>query len=403
MADDCKNCDQSCFGSKTSSGCVQWDGPDIECIGVTTGMLVTDVVYNLAEKLCEHLNETVDLGCLYSGTCDSCDKNAKIPAAVQALINKICALDAGDISFSGNTFCIGNNSASIHATQLENRSFGYGNTVTGNTGSVFYDLDQGLLDLPAGFTLGSTSVTVTGSPKNGNTILAQTTSRCAQFPVELDRYPVGLNIESKVNTPSGEAVMTRNVTIPSAGTFNNTGTFDVRDFSAPNKRTFSQGDWNEKVAAQVCQNKQKIDTFEDQELVGCDDVKYPTKKLKDNVGVHSGAICDLYDRVKELEKTTITTCTADGCAGATMEMDLEAAIQQMNQTICDLVNQVAALQQQTQQQAESIASTQSNCSSCASGNCSGGNCGQTTTSPGGTTTGGTTTGGSGCSGGFCPQ
>jgi len=45
------NFDQGCV--PTSSNCIVWQGPNIPCINLCTGDSVTDVVYKMAEKLCQ--------------------------------------------------------------------------------------------------------------------------------------------------------------------------------------------------------------------------------------------------------------------------------------------------------------------------------------------------------------
>ena len=43
---------------ETSSKCVVWDGPDINCLGVTLckGQSIEVIVYNTAKQLCDLLN-----------------------------------------------------------------------------------------------------------------------------------------------------------------------------------------------------------------------------------------------------------------------------------------------------------------------------------------------------------
>lgn len=50
--------------TKTSSSCVIWQGPDIPCIELCKGDSITDVVYELAMKLCEITSGVIDLSTL---------------------------------------------------------------------------------------------------------------------------------------------------------------------------------------------------------------------------------------------------------------------------------------------------------------------------------------------------
>lgn len=57
----------------TNSNCVIWGGPDLDCIGVCKGDSITEVVYEIATKLCNLLDDmdvtTYDLGCLTPDNC----------------------------------------------------------------------------------------------------------------------------------------------------------------------------------------------------------------------------------------------------------------------------------------------------------------------------------------------
>lgn len=82
---------------ETSSKCVVWDGPDINCLGVTLckGQSIEVIVYNTAKQLCDLLEmlnvSTVDLECL------QLPAGAQLPQNIielsQLIINKLCDLN----------------------------------------------------------------------------------------------------------------------------------------------------------------------------------------------------------------------------------------------------------------------------------------------------------------------
>ncbi len=77
----------------TSSNCVIWQGPDIECINLCKGDNISVVVYKLAIELCSILDKlnvsTYDISCFKLGNCGPKEFNELI----QLLIDKICALE----------------------------------------------------------------------------------------------------------------------------------------------------------------------------------------------------------------------------------------------------------------------------------------------------------------------
>jgi len=80
--------------SPTSSNCVIWQGPDIECITLCKGDSVSDVVHSLAVELCTVMKQTnvssYDLTCL--GITSACPPE-NFEALLQLLISKICELE----------------------------------------------------------------------------------------------------------------------------------------------------------------------------------------------------------------------------------------------------------------------------------------------------------------------
>lgn len=76
--------------SPTSSNCVIWQGPDLDCIKLCKGDTVSDVIAALATELCTILDQlnvsNYDLSCFASTACPP----ATFQALIQFLINQIC-------------------------------------------------------------------------------------------------------------------------------------------------------------------------------------------------------------------------------------------------------------------------------------------------------------------------
>lgn len=81
-----KNCESK------SSDCIIWDGPKIECISLCPGDSISKVVYELAKKLCEALEQldisNYDLKCLET---DACGAPKDFKEFMDLLITKVCA------------------------------------------------------------------------------------------------------------------------------------------------------------------------------------------------------------------------------------------------------------------------------------------------------------------------
>lgn len=82
---------------ETSSKCVVWDGPDIDCLGITLckGQSIEVIVYNTAKQLCDLLDmlnvSTIDLACLTPPPGTQLPEN--IIQLSELIITKLCELN----------------------------------------------------------------------------------------------------------------------------------------------------------------------------------------------------------------------------------------------------------------------------------------------------------------------
>lgn len=85
------NDDKGC--NYTSSNCVIWQGPDIDCIKLCKGDSVSEVVFKLATELCKVMDtldiSNYDLSCFNLTTCKPDD----FEQLIQFLIGRICKLE----------------------------------------------------------------------------------------------------------------------------------------------------------------------------------------------------------------------------------------------------------------------------------------------------------------------
>ena len=90
----------------TSSNCVIWQGPNIECINLCNGDTVSDVVAKLATKLCDLLDQTsianFSIACL-----NALPVPLNFNDLVQLLINRICELEDNSGGGGGNIIRVG--------------------------------------------------------------------------------------------------------------------------------------------------------------------------------------------------------------------------------------------------------------------------------------------------------
>lgn len=83
----------------TSSNCVVWQGPDLDCIGLCKGDTISDVIAKLATELCDIIEQLdlteFDFSCL---SVPSSQEPGNFNDLIQILIDRICALEGVDPS-----------------------------------------------------------------------------------------------------------------------------------------------------------------------------------------------------------------------------------------------------------------------------------------------------------------
>ncbi len=378
----CLNC--GCI-EEHGDKCILYTGPDIQVVGIFNGQRYDAITIALAEKLRELIEQRVNLQCLYSGTCNTCDPEVPIPEAVQVVIDKLCALTASDISYKGQIFCLGNDSISVDAINLLGRGYQYF-VEPAEVGTAFgFDLTQALVGLPSGYSVSRISTTVSGKKKNGKTVIAHSANPTASVRVDNDRFPLTADFQIRVNSPSGSVDMVHTLVIPSAESQSAGQTFTIRDY-AQGESVMTQDAFNALVAAQVCDTKTGLEQLRNLQLIGCDKIKYPNTDIKAIVSVHSSELCDLLERLDALETVTYREC-ADYCEDNLIEVSLHEALRRQGDIICELQAKVLEL-------SEKLTILEGQIQACCDANLS-------SLQSGGTTYTTSSTSGGGCASGQC--
>ncbi len=371
--------------------CIIYTGPDMEIVNVYNGFRYSQVTMALIERLRFLLDQKVSLHCLYTNSCNTCDPVVPVPEAVQILIDKICTLTSADIIHSGPLYCLGGNSMSVDGVSLLGRGYQYF-VEPATVGSSFgYDMSSGISGLPAGYSLGRMSVTVSGKMKNGKTVIATSSQPAASIHVENDRFPIVADFQVRVNSPNGTIDMVHTLVVPSAVSQAAGQAFTIKDY-AQGVGLLTQETFNALVAAQVCDTKQGLDQLRNLQLLGCDKIQYPNTDIKAIIAVHASELCDILEILDKLNKIQYRECS-DECGDNLIEVTVHEAFKRQGDIICDL-------QQKLKELSEKVTILQGQIQACCDGNTAalqsaGG------TYPNSLGSGGSSGGGGGCAGGTC--
>lgn len=300
----CIDCNNNCL-EEYPEMCVLYTGPDYDFLNIKNGNYYNKVIIQLLNKLEEIYVNPADLKTLSS------KEDLNLNESLQAIIDKILILNSGDISYNGDFYCIGNDSISSSSILLLGNKLKYSISVANEGSSISYDLIDLESSLPKNFRLSRVSAVISGKPSKGKSILADSSRTSMGIKVSNDRFPVNIDIDARVLTPTGEVRLSGSVSIPTpkAGEF--VSELSVRDFGTSSLKSYSLTTFNESVAMQVCNNKTRLDQLENINIASCEYINYGSKDLKSVISSQHAAICDLYQIIKNLE-TTGKICI-EGC------------------------------------------------------------------------------------------
>ena len=111
----------------TSSNCVIWQGPDIECIALCKGDTITDVIYKMAVELCV-IMDTFDLT-NYDLQCITTDPG-DFKGLIQILIDKVCLVQGPSLMSASSFSTISGNDIIVPINPIFYYKNQYGDLVT---------------------------------------------------------------------------------------------------------------------------------------------------------------------------------------------------------------------------------------------------------------------------------
>lgn len=377
---------EDCF-PQVSDRCVLWTGPDIECVGIKNGESYSYNIVVMAEKLCEYINQKVDLQCLYKNDCNSCEATVKIPEAVQTLINKICNLTSDDIIHNGTLYCLSENLSS-KSSLMDGRTFNMSVAPsTGNKTTVFYDLTPALVDLPEGISFSSVSASLNGKPLNGRTKIVDSKKESASFSIDYDRYPLDLTLKANFHTEEGDIILEKQVYIPDSVSLDKNFQLDTRSFISSSSSSITQKEINSALASNLCSLKTKVSSLETIDMGGCEEIKYNSNKTKSVIAQNSSVLCNHEKRLKDIEEVEVLVCGDGDCADTYESKSIIDAVIDMSKKICEYQREIEKLKARCSSLEEDLSNVSSNCDSCSGGNCSGTSGGSGTSGTGSCTSG----------------
>ena len=410
----CIDCEYNCT-RENGDQCIVYTGPDWPSLNIKHGDFLHTVLNGALTELNRLVEERIDLQCLRTSSLE--DAEVTVPEAVRKLIEFACGLKDTDMIATASLYCLGSNS-SVCGAQIIGAKFNWGLSNTA-TGSVFtYDLSEVRTTLPPEYEAVSANVVVSGkSTGTVGTIINDSNQFSGGITIPVNRFPANVDIQVNVNSPCGQLRLTKTINLTSTsleGAY--PSLFDVEDFSSTDTSGgLTQAEFNERVSAEVCYNKNAIEALRYVEVSNCSPhVFYPSRDILQVVPVNSAKICEALQRITNVgnEMVVITDCD-DTCRERQYDQTLQQTIDRYGTLICTLTEKLTALENRVSELElkvekccdgnSSSSGSSSGSSGGSGGGCAGGNCGDGNFNPGaGNGSGGSGSGGSG-NGGNVPE
>lgn len=342
----CTNCKNNCL-EEHADKCIQYTGPDFDRFSIKNGEYYDKIIVDLLNDLQSFVDQTIDLSCIYSGQCDNCEPHVKVPKAVELIIDKLCTLTDEDIKYTGDRYCIGDSSISSGAVFMLGKNFNYGLKPTVNGSSVSYDLTDIVKSLPSDYRVGRINTVISGKPKRGKSIILDSDKSFVGATIANDRFPINIDIDMRVNTPSGDVKLMKSLNIPAPVEGNYIAEMNVKDFGTEVAETFTLKSFLQMTAAQVCSNKTELDSLKNIDLPGCDTISYTSGDFRDILAQQSAVLCDLANRLSALESLSFSVKETD-CGVKTYNETPEGAVNVLSGICSSLVDRTNELSRSIQ-------------------------------------------------------
>lgn len=339
----CENCGDPF--EEYSDKAVVYTGKDFPKFNIKSGQRYDKLIVELLNQLTAICEQNVDINCLYVGDCSS--KNVTIPEAVKLIINKLCTLTTKDIKYEGEKYCINNDTISKGGVHLLGRNFNYSvQSVTIGT-SIGWDVSDLVNSFPTNYRLAKVNIVVSGKPKAGKTIIIDSNKSTMSVNVDNDRFPLTLDVDLRIATPTGDVKLVKTISIPTPMTGNFNAPLNVKDYGSENEVSSSAESFMEAIARQVCAISTYINNLRGINMNGCVGNNMTDADIIDIIFQYNSIFCDYNNRLSNLETVTYSGCD-NACGTSPVTCSPSTAFNNLSSTACSQASEIAALKREIQ-------------------------------------------------------
>ncbi len=294
-----------CF--PTFDRCVEWTGPNIPELEIKKGDRLNVVVEKMTTAINSFTKPKYDVSGIGGGVTP-----VSVEDALTQALKSLNSQDAANVNYVGSTYGLDLGQSSADLYKLQGKSFSAIISPTKSGTSVGLDISEPVSDLPAGYSLDSTRVILTGSRKGGTNVIADTSKQAFATVVDNDRFPLTADVEAVINTPNGVARLRRNFTIATSVPVEEKMYLEASALSQAGAGPISQASFNDSAAAEISALRNRLDQLNNIGIVGASSVELSGASLVSAISAMVGKLDELHSRLNSIETVQISTYSSEG-------------------------------------------------------------------------------------------
>lgn len=213
---------------------VKYTGPSVPALGIKQGDSISKVLSVIAENLQPNLD-------------------------LKDLEDRMNNLTADDLMTTAPTLDLGGQS-SASAAKIFNKGFNYTVSQDGNYTSIQYSMKDTTDNIPDGFRVISSGLSVQGA--QSRSLLNSTSGSSGVVKILPTQFPVLLNFRVGINTPDGDIKLTRTQALQAPSSASNSGSLILEDLTTPADGFLKQKEMNTRLVSELSRLKQRVADLE---------------------------------------------------------------------------------------------------------------------------------------------
>lgn len=317
--------------------CVVYTGSDNTTLGISSGSSYADVMKQMVDSLHSLHSDDIDI----SKLSNSPEEKTTIKGAIGAVIDKLSSLSADSIkiddSFSG-LFSSGD------GVKLQGRNINYSVASNAQTSNLTLDLSHATGADISGYKLADINTKITGTPKNGRSVIIDTDKPVISTTVGYDRYPLKVETKIRYNTPNGTVDLAHSNVIDSPVSSDFIYPMEVQDFTSSVSRSLAE--MVTVLAKELRTVTLKMNELNNMTITGGESINYPSNNISSVLNTHSALHSATEKRLAALENVAVKDVTGTSGDG-TQTQPLSESIFAITSAISEIKKDIIGLKTKT--------------------------------------------------------